>query len=835
MPKYLSLDPNDGTSAQKYLSLDPNEGKQQGYLSTDPNEGQPDTLSANDPNGQQVGVIDKIFQTLGRPGAVVAGGINALQKGEGIGGVLTNAKEALTPTDWTSPSTWGTWKETITGTDLVKEAGYGDGIPLPLTEKKLPAWAAGLALDIGTDPTNLVGGSILKSVGWADKVADASKAIGNVADNTKLVGSMKGALDNVFTLRPSTKGIMSNVGDISYNDFARLGDSSARAANEGAQALAEKVFAKVPLEDRQKIAHAIDRGAVETLSPDHQQIAQKFKSQMDHLFQEQINLGNLTPDQRLQNYVQYLTKSGRDVEAITAPNVSSIPQSARQRQVFQTLEQAVTHGEATDDAMEIMARSTAQVEKAKSRAEFLDGVATRFADPTGRKLNLEHLNISPTLKTRLRDVKLDPRIAQDLERSIKVWDQPTELDNIYKTGVKLWKGMATSLVPGHHMNNLMGNVHNMYVAGDMTLPQIAKAYKDFGLFGRWDDAQQAAHLARLGVNNAPDVLKAMKKYEILGTTTQLGELAEGTSKVLNRGVLGTPLRVARQMGTEYVEEPARVGLFLHELKKGKTMEQAAITVKNVLFDYAELTKSEKAIRDYGLVPFYTWMRKNIPLQIESAIKNPHKVEAIGNIYQTPWNANPMEDTVIPESRQMGGFVPTTMTAEGLPVMARFALPSLDVNKLGDSRAMIDSMGPGPKLLAELAMGQRVNGAPIHTSNTLARPSALAKVLSPLNKVLPESLEGYMTPMDVGGRDLQRDTWSWLTGAVPAGPLANPMYNMMGGSDPLAPPLDDQLKQTIMQLLGWTPDVITPNDEKFEIRDRKADMKRQMMKQIVMEK
>lgn len=780
-----------------------------------------------DPTGQQTGIIDRVFQTLGRPGAVVAGGINAVQKGEGLGGVLTNVKEALTPTGV------GTWKETITGDDILKDQGFEQGWGRAL---------GGLGIDIATDPLNLLGGTVAKAMQAGGKLAKVGRVADKVGDVASSVGNKAmdaTGLSKVFQMRPGTRDIMSNAGDISYNDFARLGDSTARAANEGAEALAESTFKSLGsgsagMARRKKIAHALDSGNLSVLDPEELTAAQSFKTQMDKLFDTQVNtLGNLKPGDKIRNYVQYLTEGGRDVEAVVAPALSSVPQSARKRQVFRTLQEAVDHGGATDDALEIMARSTAQVEKAKTRVEFLDGVATRFADPNGRKINFGNTSVSDAIKAKYKDVKVHPQIAQDIERAVKVWDDPTTMDGIYRTGVKLWKGMATSLVPGHHFTNFLGNIHNMYVAGDMSMKAIAKSTMmnpTMNAFVRaTDDAAKVHWLGKMGVNNAADTLKAMKKYEVLGTSTQLGELAaEGTQKIVNNPAM----RFMRQKGTALIEEPARIGLFLDRLSKGDNFEQAAIKVKNVLFDYSELTKTERVARDYGLIPFYTWMRKNIPLQMESMIKRPHRMEAIGDVYDVPWNANPMEDTVIPESRQSTGFVPTTQTAEGQPVMARFALPSLDLNRLGDPNTLIDSMGPVPKAISEMAMGRRTNGAPLRTSSTFARPSQFAKLMTPLNAVLPRSMEGYVTPIDIDGRSVQRDIPAWLTGMIPSGPLGNAVFSQSGGSDPLSPALDSGLKEFLMRFVGLTPDVITPNDQKFEMEDRMGALKRQHMRRVL---
>jgi hypothetical protein len=50
-------------------------------------------------------------------------------------------------------------------------------------------------------------------------------------------------------------------------------------------------------------------------------------------------------------------------------------------------------------------------------------------------------------------------------------------------------------------------------------------------------------------------------------------------------------------------------------------ENAALSVKKWHFDYGELSDTEKQIMK-RVIPFYTWMRKNVPLQIEAIMRNP---------------------------------------------------------------------------------------------------------------------------------------------------------------------------------------------------------------------
>jgi hypothetical protein len=72
-----------------------------------------------------------------------------------------------------------------------------------------------------------------------------------------------------------------------------------------------------------------------------------------------------------------------------------------------------------------------------------------------------------------------------------------------------------------------------------------------------------------------------------------------------------------------VENNARIAHYLDQISKGKTIEEASESVKKFLFDYGDLTPIEKNILKRAM-PFYTWTRKNIPLQLGELISQPAK-------------------------------------------------------------------------------------------------------------------------------------------------------------------------------------------------------------------
>ena len=194
----------------------------------------------------------------------------------------------------------------------------------------------------------------------------------------------------------------------------------------------------------------------------------------------------------------------------------------------------------------------------------------------------------------------------------------------------LWKGGALFSI-GYHMRNMWSNGFNNAVAG---------------VYGGYDEAAKiqmaVGEISRTFATGLPRKLKdkalekgatakALRDYDEM---RRLGVVGRGQIGVeLGRDiqsfsipgrVLATrPMAANRQLG-QIMENNARIAHYLtikkRLLKKGASaddaMQQAAASVKKYLFDYEDLTPFERDVLK-SVIPFYTWMRKNIPLQVES--------------------------------------------------------------------------------------------------------------------------------------------------------------------------------------------------------------------------
>ena len=79
-----------------------------------------------------------------------------------------------------------------------------------------------------------------------------------------------------------------------------------------------------------------------------------------------------------------------------------------------------------------------------------------------------------------------------------------------------------------------------------------------------------------------------------------------------------------------IEDQARVTGWINDLKKGALPEVAAENTKFYMIDYSDLSSMEKNI-NRRFIPFYSWLRKNMELEIKSLFEQPGKFNIMPKI------------------------------------------------------------------------------------------------------------------------------------------------------------------------------------------------------------
>jgi hypothetical protein len=248
----------------------------------------------------------------------------------------------------------------------------------------------------------------------------------------------------------------------------------------------------------------------------------------------------------------------------------------------------------------------------------------------------------------------------------------------------MWKLSVTALRPAWYLTNLFGNVFTAYLGG---LTDVAK----YGVAGALQAGRNMdSVLRRYGIRMTSDeLLDAFRREGLEGFGEMYGDVRRtakeaadeirrkktGASVPLTEKIKGG-VNVARKVGDK-METNAKLALFIDRLSKnGNNVKEAAEHVRTHLFDYTDITKFERGIKT--VVPFYTFTRKNLPLQLKSLVTQPHKYMNLIRAQEASMNLAGVPE----EDREL---MPSYFRdrAFGLPFDGVFFTPSLPSETLSD--------------------------------------------------------------------------------------------------------------------------------------------------------
>jgi TfoX/Sxy family transcriptional regulator of competence genes len=317
--------------------------------------------------------------------------------------------------------------------------------------------------------------------------------------------------------------------------------------------------------------------------------------------------------------------------------------------ILPTVEEKIVEGYKMEDNISallgIAGKRTAQLEKSKI---FLDEIKGLSVNRSGLDNFTKESDALFVKAPELKGFKFNPEIAREIDQVYEKVINPEEINRyvkLYDTVQNSWKGLATYVNPAFHSRNAVSNMYNNALAGvkspksygKATIIQAALEGEELSpafskLIGKTlgDKASKTANetIQKLNIKYYDDFLK-----QGLGGGTFFGSDIERTiSQRLKPTLFGTTklggIKKVGQKTGQAVEQNARLAHFIDKVDKGFTPEAAATSVKKHLFDYEELTKAEKEIFK-RVVPFYTWTRKNLPLQLENVITKPRIAVGLG--------------------------------------------------------------------------------------------------------------------------------------------------------------------------------------------------------------
>lgn len=144
-----------------------------------------------------------------------------------------------------------------------------------------------------------------------------------------------------------------------------------------------------------------------------------------------------------------------------------------------------------------------------------------------------------------------------------------------------------------------------------------------------------------------------------------------TAKTLGLGQQAIPFRVARGIGN-FIETQQKATAFLASLRQGKTIQQALTLAERAGFDYRALTGFESKILR-RVIPFYSFTRKNIELQLRTLGENPQRINQIlstlHNVQEVGGGLTEDEKKNLPDYLKEGTYLVLGRNKAGQPLIA----------------------------------------------------------------------------------------------------------------------------------------------------------------------
>lgn len=270
-------------------------------------------------------------------------------------------------------------------------------------------------------------------------------------------------------------------------------------------------------------------------------------------------------------------------------------------------------------------------------------------------------------------------IAKDVKHQIALFsgdETTTALLRFADKWMALWKGYATvglgPLSGGYFLRNGLTNLAMIDIAGGASLGDfrraqrlqraLAQGRKEGDVFAALSGAdrtliEKARQLDVLGSSRANyetmglDPFEAAKAGDSLGNPSRLARTGRRLNPVSQDNALFASGRAVNNL----IEDNARLALFISMYRKTGSYEEAARIVRKYLFDYSDLTATEQKVfkRFRG---FYTWSRKNLPIQVEALLTQPGKISRYEHLRDALESQAPgIEDT--PDYLVQNGAVP----------------------------------------------------------------------------------------------------------------------------------------------------------------------------------
>ena len=539
--------------------------------------------------------------------------------------------------------------ENISYSDVLKELGMKeDKIVGPVSARGL----TGLALDIGLDPMTYLGGFLAK--GAKKVIKPLTKGVTKLPVVGKKVKAVKETAEELFKpfakIKRLPKGAGEEYAEKTFKPFVKGLRYEQREAIESIAGLSGKAKKKYGKDIGEKLTEAIEKGELVGKAGDAQGFIEEMfrgvatSEKARGLLKEELPQyvrHLITPEAR-----KYLDAGGAISSSYYKPLRVSL-KSAKHRGLTGTISElnkgfAEKHGFNLfePDVFKALAGRKIESLRAIRTYDFLKEVEEKFGTQAPKNVDklmkdgVEYTAFYPKggIGVTGEKVLLPKPITEHLNETIKTLTNDEATNKFLKTYDKVlqtWKGSVTGRFPAFHGRNALGGVFNNYIAGVKNPARYLQADK----LARQTDEVITLAGKKYSYKELGEILAKRGATGGQGWLDIMGSIDKEAKKALAKPVKGYLQKVTDALPGEswmnFVETRLRGSLFIDQLAKGKNIDDAVNSIFKYHFDYSPegLTYFEKTFMR-RIIPFYRFMRGNIPLQFEQMIKQPAKYAGI---------------------------------------------------------------------------------------------------------------------------------------------------------------------------------------------------------------
>ena len=341
------------------------------------------------------------------------------------------------------------------------------------------------------------------------------------------------------------------------------------------------------------------------------------------------------------------------------------------------------------------------------------------------------------------DVVVHRQVTESLQR-VRENMKRKEFWPVLDTFTNLFKTYAV-MTPGFHVRNAMSAMF-MNTADGVSLATQAEGASLFASFMRskdpaeWLATKGAKVLNKESGLTVADAFDAAWGSGIGGRYFErgVGDRASLRYKTLEKAFDNPLTRLSKGAGGG-VEGAARLPMALDSVRMGATVDDALERITRIHFDYSQISRFDA--RAKRMIPFWTFMSRNLPLQVSMMWTNPKRYAQYTHFVR---NFSVPDEEGTPEYFGEAGAFNTGAKLGGLPMYLQPDLPftrlTEEMEKAenllseGDPRRLLSDFNPMFTAPAEFVMGQDIYTGRQYDETDMRQTGTLEKPIELLGRL-----------------------------------------------------------------------------------------------------